>query len=179
LGSGFAKVYAEQWRQLLHRCAYMNTVVKADVATLQAASERYTTALEGIKSVEELICSFTLQPYAASLLQKSASLGGNSLGLDPADGPLVSILLLTYRKNKSDDEKILGTMKEVLEKLEKDASERETGIRFKYMNYAFSFQDPIASYGHVNRGKLREVSGRYDPEGLFQMGIPGEFKLFT
>jgi hypothetical protein len=37
----------------------------------------------------------------------------------------VSILLLTYWKNKSDDEKILGTMREVLEKIEKYARERD------------------------------------------------------
>jgi hypothetical protein len=50
----------------------------------------------------------------------------------------VSILLLTYWKNKSDDEKILGTMREVLEKIEKYARERETGVRFKYTIYAFT-----------------------------------------
>jgi hypothetical protein len=43
-------------------------------------------------------------------------------------------------------------MRKVLEKIEKYAGERETGVGFKYINYAFTFQDPIGSYGEVNRG---------------------------
>jgi hypothetical protein len=61
-------------------------------------------------------------------------------------------------------------MREVLEKIEKIekyAGERETGVRFKYINCTFTFQDPIGSYGEANRGRLREVSERYDPEGVF------------
>jgi len=41
------------------------------------------------------------------------------------------------------------------------------------------FQDPIVSYGKVNKGKLREVGGKYNPEGLFQKSVPEGFKLFT
>jgi hypothetical protein len=86
----------------------MNTVVKANVATLQAASKLCTGVLEAAKSYGELLCPLTLRPCAIFLLKKSASLG-NSLGLNPANKPLVSILLLTYWKNTSDDNKILET----------------------------------------------------------------------
>jgi hypothetical protein len=74
--------------------------------------------------------------------------------------------------------RFFGMMKEVLENIDRDSGERETAVSFKYMNYAFTFQDPIASYGQVNKAKLREVGGRYDPEGLFQKGVSGGFKLF-
>lgn len=74
----------------------MNTTVKADEATLQAASEIFSKALEKVKSFEGIVCSFTLQPYPLSLLKKTPPAGGNSLGLDPTDGPLVSVLLLMY-----------------------------------------------------------------------------------
>lgn len=51
---------------------------------------------------------------------------------------------------------------------------------FVYLNYAFDFQDPIGSYGEKNQAFLQETSKnyRYNPEGLFQKGVPGGFKLF-
>lgn len=160
------------------RCAYMNTTVKADAPTLKAAAEAYLAALEPLKECEGITCSLTLQPYSTSLLRKSAELGGNVLGLSAEDGPLVSILALTWWKNKTDDEKIVGTFRKVIETIDRDAASRGTAVPFKYMNYAWDFQDPISSYGEKNRTFLQEVSKKYDPEGVFQKGVPGGFKLF-
>ncbi|KAL3469301.1 FAD-binding domain-containing protein [Aspergillus californicus] len=160
------------------RCAYMNTTVKADAAILKAAADMYTAALEPIKGLEGVVCSLTLQPYATSLLKKSSSQGGNSLGLTSDDGPLVSVLLLTYWKNKSDDAQIIGLMKGTLERIDQEAQQRNLAVPFKYLNYAFNFQDPIASYGAENKAKLQEVARKYDPEGVFQKHVPGGFKLF-
>lgn len=161
------------------RCAYINTTVKADTSTLKAAADAYVAALEPLKECEGITCSFTLQPYPSSLLEKSASLGGNVLGLDPADGPLVSILALTWWKDKKDDEKIVNTFQKVIEEIDRDAAARGTAVPFKYMNYAWGFQDPIASYGQENKAFLQKVSRAYDPDGLFQKGVPGGFKLFS
>lgn len=131
-----------------------------------------------MKQCEGITCSFTLQPYAKSLLAKSASLGGNVLGLDPSGGPVVTVLALTWWKDKADDEKIIGTFRGVIEPIDQDAASRGTSVPFKYMNYAWDFQDPIDSYGVENKKALQEASRKYDPEGLFQKGVPGGFKLF-
>jgi hypothetical protein len=155
------------------RCAYMNTTVRADAATLIAASDIFTAAFQPLKSLEGLTCAFTLQAYPKSLLKKC----GNSLNLDAANGSLVSILLLNFWKSESDDNLILKTFKNVLEKIDEDAASRGTAVPYKYMNYAYSFQDPISSYGKDMHKKLREISGKYDAEGLFQRGVPGGFKL--
>jgi hypothetical protein len=105
--------------------------------------------------------------------------GGNSLGLSPADGPLVSVLLLSYWSKKEDDEKIGKTMRGVLEKIQQVSLEKKTAVSFTFMNYSSQFQDPISSYGEVNKLRLQEVSKKYDPEGVFQKLVPGGFKLFT
>lgn len=160
------------------RCAYMNITVKADVATLQAAADIYTEGLGPVKSAEGLTSSFTLQPYPVSLLEKSEAAGGNSLGLISTDGPLVSVLLLAYWKNRSDDDTVIDFMKETLEKMRQDAASREKLVPFVYMNYAWTHQDPISSYGAENKRKLQQASKKYDPEGLFQNACPGGFKLF-
>jgi hypothetical protein len=157
----------------------MNITIKADAATLKKATDIYTSHLDPVKPVEEGLFSFTLQPYPLSLLQKSEENGGNSLGLKPSDGPLVSILLLSYWKNKTDDDTVIKFKKTVLEQIKAVASENGTLIPYVYMNYAFNHQDPIASYGVANKTKLQEVSKEYDPEGIFQTSVPGGFKLFT
>ncbi|KAI2777792.1 hypothetical protein F4815DRAFT_502114 [Daldinia loculata] len=160
------------------RCAYMNIIVKVDLGTLNAASEIYTAELEPLKGVENVTLSLTLQPYPVLSMEQSTTHGGSSLGLDAAEGPLVSVLLLSYSKNKEDDNAVLEMMKGALDKIKADATERKQLVPFVYMNYAFSYQDPLGSYGLKNQTKLQEVSKRYDPHGLFQKAYPGGFKLF-
>ncbi len=103
----------------------MNITVKADVATLQAATDIYTGGLGPVKSIEGLTASFTLQPYPVSLVEQSEATGGNSLGLKSSNGPLVSLLLLSYWKNRSDDDAVITFMKAALEKMKQDAASRE------------------------------------------------------
>lgn len=151
----------------------MNTTVKADAATLIAASEIFTAAFEPIKALEGLTCAFTLQAYPKSLLEKCV----NCLGLKASEGPLVSILLLNWWKDQADDDVVIKTFRGVLEKIDEHAAAQGTGVAYKYMNYAYDFQDPIASYGAESHQVLREVSRKYDAEGLFQKGVPGGFKI--
>lgn len=153
--------------------------MKADADTLKHAYESYTSSVAAINtSVEGLTCSLTLQPYALSCLQTSASQGGNSLGLDPANGSLVSVLLLSFWTKSGDDQTIERIMRGVLEDIEKDSADRGTAVPFRYMNYASKFQDPVSSYGTGNKKKLQDVSQKCDPQGLFQKAVPGGFKLF-
>ncbi|KAI1172627.1 hypothetical protein F4777DRAFT_581779 [Nemania sp. FL0916] len=160
------------------RSMYMNTHVKVDVDTIIKCGEIWASSLGPIKDCEGFICSYTLQPYPRSLLEASAKKGGNSLGLNPDDGAIVSIALLAYWVNPADDERILGTFKEALEKIDKEAADRNQSINFKFLNYSFTFQDPIGSYGAENKQRLQQVSKKFDPEGLFQKGVPGGWKLF-
>ncbi|XXH06062.1 hypothetical protein Hte_012507 [Hypoxylon texense] len=160
------------------RCAYMNVTVKADAATLQAATDIYTAAITPLQSCQGLTSSLTFQPYPVSLLEQSIAKGGNSLGLNPSDGPAVSVLLLNYWQEKSDDDRILTVMKDALEGIRAQAVGKGTALDYVYLNYAAGFQDPIGSYGAENKKRLQEVSKKYDPEGLFQKGVPGGFKLF-
>ena len=89
----------------------------------------------------------------------------------------MSVVLSTYWRDGEDDDVVLGLMKEVLGRIEDEAAQRGTGARFKLMNYACDFQDPIASYGLHSRLRLLEVSKKYDPSGMFQKAVPGGFKL--
>lgn len=161
-----------------NRCAYMNTTVKPDAATLNAVSELFNVALDKVKGLDGIVYSLTMQPYPASLLKKTDEFGGNVLGLESADGSLMSVLFLMYWKDQKDDDLILKTTQEQVEQVDSDAATRGTAVPYKYLNYAFTGQDPIGSYGPENKKFLQAVSKKYDPEQLFQKAVPGGFKLF-
>ncbi|KAI1652078.1 FAD-binding domain-containing protein [Daldinia loculata] len=161
------------------RCAYMNTTVKADAETLKAAAEAFSASLDHVEGFEDVVFSLTLQPYPVSLLEQCISAGGNATGLTPTTGPLVSILVLINWKNKSDDTQILAVGKDLLDTIERDSVARGQAVPYKYLNYSFNFQDPISSYGPENKSFLQQVSKIYDPDGIFQKGFPGGFKLFV
>lgn len=160
------------------RCAYMNCTVRADKDALVAAADIYTKAIEPLQPIDGIVLCLTLQAYPRFLLRKTAELGGNVLGLDAAEEPLVTVLLLTYWKHAKDDEQILDVLRRALKTIEKDAEARGQRVPYTYLNYASKFQDPFASYGEANKRLLQEVSRKYDSDGLFQRNVPGGFKLF-
>ncbi|KAK4175768.1 hypothetical protein QBC36DRAFT_189127 [Triangularia setosa] len=161
------------------RCAYMNVTVKADAPTLFEATEIFTSSLENVKSAPGLMSSLTFQPYSVNTLQQTARHGGNSLGLDPSDGPLINIMVSTYWQNKSDDAAILKYMNNATAYMRREAQRRNKLVPFVSMNHAWAHQDVIECYGEENKRALQETSMKFDPEGLFQRGVPGGFKLFN
>lgn len=156
----------------------MNVTVKADVETLTTGGDIWCEELEPVKDAAGLMCSYTLQPYPVSQLEKIHAAGGNVLGLIPSNGPLVNILLLTYWTDKSDDGRVIAFMQRALRRIEQNADTRGQLIPYIYWNYAFSHQKALQSYGEGNVQKLQEASKKYDPRGVFQEGCPGGFKLF-
>ncbi len=76
------------------------------------------------------------------------------MGLSTANGSLISVLLLTYWKHKSDDDVVLGFMTNVLEKIKLDAAGLGSLVPYVYMNYSWIDQDPITSYNVENKEKL-------------------------
>ncbi|KAL2843826.1 hypothetical protein BJX68DRAFT_277965 [Aspergillus pseudodeflectus] len=48
---------------------------------------------------------------------------------------------------------------------------------FLYANWAAWWQDPIRGYGKESVRHLQRMSGKYDPDRVFQEKVPGRFKL--
>lgn len=88
------------------------------------------------------------------------------------------MLLLAYWTSREDDDRVSVACRQVLEDIRGVAAEKGTALGYVYLNYAAAFQRPLDSYGQENKRRLRDVSRKYDPEGLFQKGVPGGFKLF-
>ncbi|KAK8052712.1 hypothetical protein PG996_012013 [Apiospora saccharicola] len=123
--------------------------------TLITGGDIWCEELKSVKDATGLMCSYTLQPYPVSQLQKSSENGGND-----------------------DDGRVAGFMQKAMERIERNAKDRSQLVPFIYWNYAFSDQDALQSYGEENVRKLQAASKKYDPSGLFQTACPGGFKLF-
>lgn len=66
---------------------------------------------------------------------------------------------------------------EFIDELNSFAESKDAGNPFIYLDYAYKSQDPLASYGEENLKKMKEVAKKYDPEEVFQIMVPGGFKL--
>lgn len=110
---------------------------------------------------------------------------GNSMGLDILNygghqsDSLVLCLLAPFWADEADSPAMIAAAKNLLASIEKEAKAEGFYHDYKYLNYAASFQDPIRSYGPTAVRNLKRASRKYDPYGLFQVGVPGGFKLFN
>ena len=100
------------------------------------------------------------------------------MGLNPRDGNLVLVFIDISWREPVDDELVGAQGERFLREVESMARKRGKLHRWKYLNYAAQWQDPITGYGHANKEKLRAVSRKYDPAQIFQKQVPGGFKLF-
>ena len=64
-----------------------------------------------------------------------------------------------------------------IEQIDAFANKHGSSYTYRYLNYCGSWQKPLHSCGGTNLEFLKAVSQRYDPDGLFQRGCTGGFKL--
>ncbi|KAL9122301.1 MAG: hypothetical protein Q9187_001149 [Circinaria calcarea] len=162
-----------------NRQLYISTTFKNDVNFLREVYNMWNAATQSIANVTGLVYPLTWQPLLPAITEKTALLGGNSLGLDPSDGALVLCLVSAVWSLASDDARVTASIKELFDQIDKASMAAGLFHRFKYLNYAVPWQDPISGYGPENKARLQAVSKKYDPIGLFQIAVPGGFKLFT
>lgn len=157
----------------------MTTTFKPSKAMLNATFNAWNTTLASLETIDTLTWSISLEPLPTNVPAKSAATGGNVLGVSPAEGPLIVVLLTATWQQASDDAIVTQTAKDMFAKIETYAKAEKYYSKWQYLNYAASWQDPIAGYGEENQAKLRRTSILYDLEGVFQRAVTGGFKLFV
>ncbi len=104
--------------------------------------------------------------------------GGNALGLQPSEAPLILLQFNWAWPSPADDERCINAVKNIERKSVEVAKEMGLWNEYVYMNYAADDQMPLEGYGAGNLERLRAISKEFDPEGVFQKLQPGGFKLF-
>ena len=76
------------------------------------------------------------------------------------------------------DEIVMNAARSIISRGNSTAYAQGKGHPFLYQNYASQEQDVFFSYGIESQTRLREVSKKYDPYGVWQKLQPGYFKVF-
>lgn len=159
------------------RQEFATTTIKNDRKTLDAAHKAYRDAIPKIKkhAVKGMSWTLVLQPCLPSWARKGDA---NPLGLDEgSDEPLVNVQFTVNWALEEHDDVVRSIAREAIEQIDAFALEHGTGHRYRYLNYCAAWQNPFEGYGEENLKFLRSVSKEVDPEGLFQRGCGGGFKL--
>ncbi|KAL4980683.1 hypothetical protein BDW66DRAFT_147106 [Aspergillus desertorum] len=133
--------------------------------------------LPRVSSIPNALAALTFQVISEPILEKMSRAGGNALGLDMSNGPILLMHILGMWNTASDDDTIYRFINDFFANVTAEAESRGLENEFIYMNYASHFQDVIPSYGAYNKAKLQEIASKYDPAGVFQTLQPGHFKL--
>ena len=160
-------------RQLFSTGTYHNSA-----KMMKKVYEIANDTVRDMNDVSGIKYSLSFQPEPTILPAKAKASGGNSLGLDPAEGPLFNFLLTVTWNSASDDALVTQKAQELYTRSEAAAEELGVQNKYLYLNYAAEWQDPIAGYGSEVKARLQATSRKYDPRGVFQNQVPGGFKLF-
>ncbi|CAD6569233.1 MAG: hypothetical protein ASARMPRED_002677 [Alectoria sarmentosa] len=159
------------------RQVFATTTIKNDPTTLAGAHAAYSDAIASIRRVNAkgLVWTLVLQPLLPNWVRKGDA---NPLGLhDCTHEPLIMVSFTVNWADRRDDEFVKTTTRRAVEQIDAVAAANKTGHPYRYLNYCAEWQRPFEGYGEENWRFLQGVSRRYDPEGLFQRGCAGGFKL--
>ncbi|KAL8692791.1 MAG: hypothetical protein Q9218_002262 [Villophora microphyllina] len=157
------------------RQVFATTTIKNDPTTLAAAHTAYCDAISSIRNVKIMVWTLVLQPLLPDWVRKGDP---NPLGLlHNTHEPLVIVSFTVNWDNSIDDELVKSSVRRVIGHIDTFAAANHTGHPYRYLNYCADWQKPFTGYGDENLRFLRGVSKRYDPDGLFQKGCVGGFKL--
>ncbi|KAK4221707.1 bifunctional solanapyrone synthase [Podospora fimiseda] len=160
-----------------NRQYWATLTIKPDLDLINTFHERWEETLETIKDVEGLIFSLGFHPLTKGLLEASEKAGGNAMDIPPSDGPLFVILINPQWALSQDDSRIFGAVERMMGGFKQLAAEKGLLHRYLFTNYADKADDVMVGYGKESLERLKATSAKYDPEGVFQKGVPGGFKL--
>lgn len=174
--SDLASEMAEATDSTGKRNAYWTLAVEYDIDLVRSIYELWARTTE--PHTNRARFALDLNHITPAMRNRAARQGvPNVYGLEGPDWPLINILLTGVWDNEVDDEAVTAVLRDLGSAIEALAERRGKSLRFKYMNYANQEQDVIAGFGEKNAAFLKEIAGKYDPEGVFQELHVGAFKL--
>jgi hypothetical protein len=156
---------------------FITTSFANDLSFLQWVIGTWQAFSVTLSTVAGLGNTLLNQHLVPTVIEKAAARGGNSLGLDPSHPVVISMLSLTW-DDAADDNRVMTAATVFIDLVEQEAKRRGVHSPFIYLNYANRGQKVISGYGAATQAKLRGVSRKYDPAGVFQSAVPGGFKLW-
>ncbi|KAF7197662.1 FAD-dependent monooxygenase CTB5 [Pseudocercospora fuligena] len=134
--------------------------------------------LESVKDVEGIVPVMLFQPFTTAVIKHFARNGGNALGITDEDGPLLLMSIPIMWSDSSRDEEVLAFARTIMDRCVEASRKLGAFHSYIYQNYAAKEQRVFESYGKTSLERLRGVSRKYDPDGVFQRLQPVYHKLW-
>jgi hypothetical protein len=163
-------------RELFANCSYRRNIYstftfKPSVPLNTAILSNFKESIESIKhDVEGFVPAITWHVISRQAIESMQKNGGSaiSMSLRPDDGPLIIANIGFSWTSASDDAKVNGLVKSILEYSESKAKKANAWHPFKYVNYISEFQNPVEGFGEEGLNWLRKVQIELDPLGTFR-----------
>jgi hypothetical protein len=136
--------------------------------------EREIVSLSHVAGIE---ARCILQVITSSTISKMTKAGGNCIGLDNQDAPLMLLNLAFRWHEEASDAGMMRAADQIVRKTTAFAEQHGCARQFLYMDYASSSQSVIDAYGPEGRAHLLQTAKEIDPQGIFQRLTSGPFKL--
>lgn len=157
------------------RYLFATTTFLPTEAMLRAAFDAWNNSLPGVRDINGLTWSLSLEPLPPNIYQRGAAT--NALGLADRTGTRVVCLLTQAWADDADNERVYAATAALLAAIEEAAHALNAYDPYIYLDYAAKWQDPIASYGDASVRQLRQLRARVDAKGVFTHLVPGGFKI--
>ncbi|KAI1085294.1 FAD-binding domain-containing protein [Whalleya microplaca] len=159
---------------------WLTVTFKLDSRIVQKAADAFEHLIEELRKTipdNDFTLSMVLQPLLASWTQHSTAQGGNMLGLERLRGNCV-IMVGTVQVDTLELSKVASPVfKAMFDEIKSYSMSLDKHVEFCYANYCDGSQDPFRTYGEENLRKMKKVSAKHDPTGVFQNRVPGGFKI--
>ncbi|KDN44669.1 hypothetical protein RSAG8_05434, partial [Rhizoctonia solani AG-8 WAC10335] len=159
------------------RYNFRDYTIRADAELYKRLFDIWHSTAMGLNSTSGWASGIVYQPISNSMIRASDTKGGNVLGLEPADDPLVIVSYLFAWTLPEDDDKVYAVIDKLIAASMDIARSQNRLGRFIYLNYASASQQPIQSYGPAQVNFLRQVKAKYDPNRVFEKLSRGGFKI--
>ncbi|KAH7394864.1 hypothetical protein DE146DRAFT_658558 [Phaeosphaeria sp. MPI-PUGE-AT-0046c] len=140
-------------------------------------NEEFVSEWKSISSNPDFITQCMFQSIPTVFSKHSVERGGNVMGLDNVKTNSIMLLFDIAVKSAAEEALARPLLKSYALKMQAAAKAKDGLVDWQFLNYADSWQDPLASYGAENVEKIRKAARRVDPKGVFQTKAPGGFKI--
>ncbi|KAG9081860.1 hypothetical protein FRC06_005362 [Ceratobasidium sp. 370] len=171
--------------------------IRADAALFKELFDLFRSNTACLNTTAGWFSVIAFQPISNSMIRASQAKGGNVLGLEPGEDPLVVVNYQFSWLLPSDDTLVRATVDQLMQKSMDLARARGKLADFmyvvpdpvaklasklmcqllRYLNYASTGQGVIEAYGADQVSFLQSVKAQYDPTGVFRRLVKGGFKV--
>ncbi|KAE8347233.1 hypothetical protein BDV24DRAFT_146783 [Aspergillus arachidicola] len=145
-----------------HREMYWTIATQLDESFALWAAEYYFEIVPQAANITGGNPVIIYQALTEPMLANMTKFGGNALGLDTSQGPLILFNMAFWWDKAADDNAVYAFIQSYYKVITDEAKKRGIAHQYIYMNYGNQFQDVIAGYGADNKARLQK---------------PGYFKL--